>query len=108
MEIYKLDNNSTKSSFDKAKYTPFYIYGAFIIIASCMFSGIIYLSTMQREILAYHAQQVMPIAQEGIEKVAPTIGKVTASIAKEVAPIYGDVAKEISKGIKEGLKEDKK
>ena len=36
---------------------------------------------------------------------APTIGKAGASIAKEMAPIYGDIAKEIGKGIKEGLKE---
>ena len=76
---------------------------------TCMFSGITYLSTKQREILAYHAQQVMPVAKEGMEKVAPTLGKVGASIAKEMAPVYGDIAKEISKGIKDGLKdEDKK
>lgn len=36
----------------------------------------------------------MPVAQEGIEKMAPTIGKVEA-----------EVAKGISKGIKEGQKE---
>ena len=47
----------------------------------------------------------MPVAQEGIEKMAPTIGKAGASIAKEMAPVYGEAAKEIAKGIKEGLKE---
>ena len=51
---------------------------------------------------------MMPIAQEGIEKMAPSIGKAGASIAKEMAPIYGQVAKEISKGIKEGLKGEEK
>ena len=96
-------------SFSKSKSIPFYMFGGVIIFASCMFSGVIYLSTKQREILAYQAQQVMPIAKEGIEKVAPTIGKAGASIAKEMAPVYGDIAKEISKGIKDGLKdEDKK
>lgn len=47
----------------------------------------------RREITAYTTQQVMPIAQEGIEKMAPTIGK---------------AAKEITKGIKEGLNEAEK
>ena len=41
-----------------------------------------------------------------IEKMAPTIGKVGGEIAKNMAPVYGEIAKEISKGIKEGLKEE--
>ena len=80
--------------------------GGFIIIAACMIAGSIYMTTKQREILAFHTQQVMPVAQEGMEKMAPTIGKTGASIAKEMAPAYGEIAKEISKGIKEGLKND--
>lgn len=44
----------------------------------------------RREIVAYTAQQTMPLAQEGIEKMAPTIG---------------GAAKEIAKGIKEGINE---
>ena len=100
--------NSSKEYITKAKYVPFYMFGIFIIIASCMFSSVIYFSTKQREIIAYQAQQFMPIAQEGIEKVVPTIGKANASIAKEMTPIYGDIAKEISKGIKEGLKDEEK
>lgn len=47
----------------------------------------------QREITAYTTQQVMPVAKEGIKKMAPTIG---------------DAAGTIAKGIKEGLSEDKK
>ena len=83
---------------------PFYIFGAFVIIASCMISGAIYMMTKQREMLAFSAQQVMPVAQEGIEKMAPSVGKAGATIAKEMAPVYGEIAKEISKGIKEGMK----
>lgn len=41
-----------------------------------------------RDITAYYVQQKMPLAQEGIEKIAPSIGV---------------AAKEISKGIKEGI-----
>lgn len=100
------DKSDFNKEFDSYDSIPFYIIGGFIIIASCMFAGSIYMTTKQREILAFHAQQVMPVAQEGIEKMAPTIGKAGASITKEMAPAYGEVAKEISKGIKEGLKND--
>ena len=100
------DKSDFNKEFDSYDSIPFYIIGGFIIIASCMFAGSIYMTTKQREILAFHAQQVMPVAQEGMEKMAPTIGKTGASIAKEMAPAYGEVAKEISKGIKEGLKND--
>ena len=44
-----------------------------------------------REIISFIAQQNIPIAKEGIEKMAPSTGK---------------VAKEITKGIKEGLKDE--
>ena len=44
-----------------------------------------------REITAYMAQSHMPVAKEGMEKMAPSAGV---------------AAKEIAKGIKEGLKDD--
>lgn len=65
--------------------------GTFICIATFMISGFIFLFSKQRSILAFSTQQAMPIAQEGIDKMAPTIG---------------NAAKEIAKGIKEGLKDD--
>lgn len=101
----KTDFNKEFDSFDSI---PFYMLGAFVIVASCMVAGSIYMTTKHREILAFQAQQVMPIAQEGMEKMAPTIGKTGASIAKEMAPAYGEIAKEISKGIKDGLSKDEK
>ena len=95
-EIWKVDSgfNSTRDSISKAKYVPFYMFGAFIIIASCMISGSIYMFAKRREITAFTAQQVMPVAQEGIEKMAPTVGNAAGSIAQE-----------ITKGIKDGLKD---
>lgn len=45
-----------------------------------------------REISAYMAQQQMPITQENIEKMAPSVGKAA-----------GTVSKEIVKGIKEEM-----
>ena len=52
--------------------------------------GVIFFIAHRREITAYTVQQVMPIAQEGIEKMTPTISK---------------AAGEIAKGVKQGLKE---
>lgn len=100
--------NDFNRRFDSVGSTPFYMIGAFVIIASCMIAGSIYMISKRREILAFSVQQVMPVAQEGVEKMAPTVANVGKTIAKEMAPVYGDIAKEISKGIKEGLKDDEK
>ncbi len=65
--------------------------GIFVTVVGLM---IRFLIGNKREITAYTTQQVMPVAKEGIEKMAPTAGK---------------VAKEVAKGIKEGINEaDKK
>ena len=86
-KYYELDEQ-----LDKAESAiPLFMVGGFILIASCMISGSIFMSTKQRELLAYQMQQMRPIAQEGIEKMAPSTGV---------------AAKEIAKGIKEGLKDD--
>ncbi len=55
--------------------------------------GIIMFVAHRREITAYTVQQVMPVAQEGIEKMTPTIGNAA-----------GEIAKGITSGIKKGLK----
>jgi uncharacterized membrane protein len=84
------------------------IFGSFGIIAFSGFvstigfiltvvGGVIMFITHRREIAAYSMQQGMPIAKEGIEKMTPTVAKATGSIAKEV-----------SKGIKEGINEASK
>ena len=100
--------NDFNKSFTSSKYIPFYIFGAFIIIASAMIAGSIYMFAKRREIFAFTTQQVMPVAKEGIEEMAPTITKVAKKGIEEMAPAIGNVAKEISKGIKEGTKDDKK
>lgn len=63
--------------------------------------------TKRREITAFTMQQVMPVAQEGIEKMTPTMTNAAKEMAEQMAPTIGNVAKEIAKGIKEGL-DDKK
>lgn len=104
-EISKINNgwydNDIQTS---AKTAPFYMFGAFIIIASFMISGAVFMFSKRREMLAFQMQQVMPVATEGLEKVAPTVAKVGKDVMKEMAPAYGEMAKEISKGIKEGIK----
>ena len=88
----------------------FSLVPALMVLLPCLtIGGMLILTSKRRNIMAYTMQQTMPVAQEGIEKMAPTIGKAGASIAKEMAPVYGEIAKEIGKGIKEGMKdEDKK
>lgn len=62
------------------------------LLMPCLAFGVmLVLTAKRREVIAFTAQQVMPVAKEGMEKMAPTAGV---------------VAKEISKGIKEGLKDD--
>lgn len=93
-EIWESESgfNSTSVSIEKAKYIPFYMFGGFIIVASSMIALFVYMIAKRREIAAFSAQQVMPVAQEGMQKMAPS---------------FGNVAKEISKGITEGIQEGK-
>lgn len=86
--------DKTKNEISTFRYFPLYMIGGFIIIASCMVSFSVYMFGKRREITAFTTQQVMPIAQEGIEKMAPTVGNAAGSIAQG-----------ITQGIKEGLKD---
>lgn len=84
---------SAKNSIDDFASTGFILFGAFICIASFMISLSIFFIAKRRQILAFSAQQVMPIAKEGIDEMAPTIG---------------NAAGEIAKGIKKGLSDEEK
>ena len=66
-------------------------FGGFTTIVG----GIIMFVAHRREITAFTTQQVMPVAKEGIEEIAPTIGNAA-----------GEIAKGIKKGINEANKED--
>lgn len=67
----------------------FGVFGLFIAGIGVMMTVVTY----RREIVAFTTQQVMPVAKEGVNEMAPTIG---------------NVASEITKGIKKGLDESKK
>lgn len=86
--------NSASNEISRCKYVLFYMFGAFIIIASCMISFAIFMFAKKREITAFTVQQTMPLAKEGIEKIAPTVGNAVGTIGKSIA-----------KGIKEGINE---
>ena len=86
--------NDTKNKISTSKYVSFYMFGGFIIVATCMISFFLFTILKRREIAAFTVQQTMPLAQEGIEKMSPTIGNAVETIGKDVA-----------KGIKEGINE---
>ena len=67
------------------------VIGLGLIPPTLMISGMLFLIYKKREITIFTTQQTMPIAQEGIEKMAPTIGDAAGSIAEG-----------ITKGIKKG------
>ena len=103
-EIWKLENNFGNHFTNKNDGLFSILPGVFVIISSLMIGGSILLTAHQRNILAWQVQSVLPVAEETIETVTPTIKKV----GEELSPLYGNIAKEITKGIKEGLKDDNK
>ena len=85
------DNNMEHAS--KTVFGGFGFFALSGILDSAGFTvliigGIVTFIAHRREIVTFTTQQVMPVAKEGIEKMAPTAGV---------------VAKEVTKGIKEGL-----
>ena len=74
---------------------PFLLFGgaALVLVGSCATSIRLYIIAFRRNIAAFKVQQAMPLAKEGLEEIAPTIGKVT---------------EEISKGISKGKSENEK
>lgn len=84
---YTKEYCALKNKTDSPATIPLFIFGGFIILASCMMAGSVYMISKRREMLAFTTQQVMPVAKESMETMAPTMGK---------------VAKEITKGVKDG------
>ena len=93
LKLQLADFNDFNKEFDSFDSIPFYMFGAFVIIATCMISGSVFMFTKRREIIAFTTQQIMPVAKEGIDEMAPTIG---------------NAVEEIAKGIKNGLNDDGK
>ena len=97
MELTKKLNDLKSEEFDLKNndgeaYNLLCVLGGMVILAGCGISFVIFMFTKRREIMAFSAQQVMPVAKEGIETMAPTIGT---------------VGKEIAKGISKGIRDAK-
>ena len=90
-KVFEDFKEESDSIVKKVKYSPFYMIGGFILFASLIASFMIFIFSKRRDITAFSVQQSMPVAKEGLEKMAPTLG---------------EVGKEIAKGIKEGTKEE--
>lgn len=86
-ELDDMDSEFNKE-FDSSKSIPFYMFGAFIIVASCIMSGSVYMISKRREIAAFTTQQMNPITQEHIENMGTSIGKAVDNAAKEINPEY--------------------
>jgi len=81
-------NSEFDKDFEKGESVPFFMYGGFIIVITCMFAGSIYMSSKGREIAAFNAQQMDPIAKEQMESMGSSLGKAMANVAKEINPEY--------------------
>ncbi len=66
------------------KFSFLSIIGVMVIVMGSFIALIVYVVSKRREITAFTAQQVMPVAQEGIEQMAPTIGNAVGEIAKGI------------------------
>jgi hypothetical protein len=82
--------------------------GGMICWISFIISVMVFVSAKRREILAYHMQGMMPVGKEALEDMQPTVSKVSKKHMEEMAPAIGELAKEVTKGVKEGLKDDEK
>lgn len=108
------DIEISKNTISTHKYSFYYVIGGFIAGASCIIAFIIYITSKGREISAFKVQQHLPVAQEAITTMAPTVGKAAGSAAEAMAPslekaapsigkAYGAVAEGIARGIKKGI-----
>lgn len=75
---------SLKNSTSDFSKTSFIMFGSFICISTLMISLFVFSVSKQRKMLAFMTQQAMPIAQEGIEKMTPTVAKSVKEITKSV------------------------
>ena len=94
-EQFELENGDYTVYYKKEEpkdYTYLCLIGGIIAGAGLIIALIFYFIAKGREIKAYTIQQSMPVNQEAIEKVTPT-----------VASSAGEIAKEVAGGIKEGI-----
>lgn len=86
-EISQLENTDIEfeKQFNSDKYIPLFVLGGIATLITLLIGAGILNNAYGRQILAWKAQQVMPIAQEGIEKMGPSIAKVVKDIKEEIS-----------------------
>lgn len=106
-EIWKEESgyNNTKNRIESSKGLMYIIPGVMAIIFGFIFGGIVLSIAYGRNILAWKIQQVMPVAQESMETISPTIAKISKEQIETIAPAIGELAKEIKKGLQDDNKE---
>ncbi len=82
------------------------LIGIALITTLPMIGGILLLIAKRRHITAFTTQQVLPVAQEGIVKMAPTAGVVAREISKGI--VEGKNEADDPQDTQEGSQEDKK
>lgn len=63
---------------------PYYMIGTFIILFSIMISILLFVTAKRREIIAFQAQQAMPVVKEGIEEISTALGKATKNVINNI------------------------
>ncbi len=99
-KAFQLKGNTIIANSNKVvaeNYYPLAFVGGMILVMGIAVSVSIYSIAIRREINAFHIQQNLPLAQEGIDKMAPTIGGAA-----------GEIAKGVANGIKSGLDDNQK
>jgi hypothetical protein len=63
---------------------PYYMVGTSIILFSIIISISLFLIAKRREIIAFQAQQAMPVVKEGIEEISPALGKAAKEVINNI------------------------
>lgn len=62
----------------------YYMVGTSIILFSIIISISLFLIAKRREIIAFQAQQAMPVVKEGIEEISPALGKAAKDVINNI------------------------
>lgn len=63
---------------------PYYMVGTSIILFSIIISISLFSIAKRREIIAFQAQQAMPVVKEGIEEISPALGKAAKDVINNI------------------------
>ncbi len=94
-DFFESTNQERVDNFKKESSGMFMIVsGAGIIMMSGIASLALFLFAKRREIAAFSTQQIMPVAQEGVDAITPTIANAAGTVAGEVVKAVNKAKKE--------------